>query len=71
MRQILFALVVLSTVSFAQNVLALAPAPLDVAPVVTATPPAEAPPMGSLAMLVAGLAGLTVAGRRIEGRASA
>ena len=68
MRQLLFALAVLSTFAVAQNVLALSPAPLDAAPIVAATPPTEAPPMGSLAMLVAGLVGLTAAGRRIEGR---
>jgi hypothetical protein len=68
MRQIFFALAVLSTFASAQNVLALSPAPLDAAPVVAAAPPSEAPPMGSLAMLLAGLVGLTAAGRRIEGR---
>lgn len=72
MRQILFSLVVLSTVAFAQNVLAISPAPLDVvsaSPVVASASPTALPPMGSLALLVTGLAGLTAAGRRFEGRA--
>ncbi|MEM9177342.1 MAG: hypothetical protein AAGC67_19175 [Myxococcota bacterium] len=70
MRQTVLALVVLSTVAFAQNVLAIAPAPHAV---VEASQSATAalPPVGSLALLVGGLFGLTAAGRRFEGREEA
>lgn len=74
MRQILFALVVLSTLAFAQNVLAIAPAPLDLAnatPVAATAQTAGLPPVGSLALLFAGLVGLSAAGRRFEGRSEA
>ena len=66
MRQILLALICLSVFAFAQNVLAISPAPTEG---LMATPaPSEAvPPAGSMALLFAGLAGLTAAGRRIEG----
>lgn len=72
MRQTLFALVVLSTVAFAQNVLAISPAPEGVVPVPAAvasgvSAAALVPPGSSLALLFAGLVGLTAAGRRIEG----
>ncbi|MCR9094723.1 MAG: hypothetical protein NXI30_10950 [bacterium] len=74
MRQILLALVVLSTFAFAQNVLAISPAPRDLAnatPVASTAKTAGRPPVGSLALLFAGLVGLSAAGRRFEGRSAA
>lgn len=74
MRQILLAIVVLSTLAFAQNVLAISPAPLaltNATPVTVTAKAASLPPVGSLALLFAGLAGLSAAGRRFEGRSEA
>lgn len=76
MRQILLSLVILSAFAFAQNVLAVSPAAADsngflATPL--APPGAERdalPPTGSMALLLAGLGGLSIAGRRFEGRAS-
>ena len=88
MRQIVLALTCLATFAMAQNVLAIAPAPITgdeqarlvdlamhapertsagPAPLVTAHRHADtAPPVSSTALLLAGLAGLTVAGGRRE-----
>ena len=76
MRQILLALVILSTFAFAQNVLAISPSPEEDRLAVPATGDgAEVsdalPPTGSMALLLGGLAGLTVAGRRFEERGRA
>ena len=69
MRQILSALAVLATLALAQNFLAVssaAPGPIDVSNVAATATAAAVPPVGSLALLFAGLTGLTVAGRRFE-----
>ena len=70
MRQTLFALVILSACAAAQNVLAIAPGSLEVAQA-SQNASAAMPPVGSLALLLSGLAGLTVAGRRVEERVDA
>ncbi len=71
MRQFLMAFACLSTLGFAQNVLAISPVSSDpVAGEATGVTLGETapPPTGSMALLLTGLAGLTVAGRRIEER---
>jgi len=85
MRQILLALVCLSTFAAAQNVLAVVPvaASPSLASLRAAEPslavdfiaagsssPEEGAPAGMMALMVAGLTGLTIAGARRHDRAS-
>ena len=83
MRQILLALICLSTFAAAQNVLAVVPVTPSQASLRAAEPTLavdfvaadrsygdDGPPAGTMALMVAGLAGLTVVGGRRHERAS-